>query len=204
MENYDVKKERRDLYAPRTGRFELVDVPPLRFLMADGHGDPNTSADYRAVVEALFTCAYAVRKACVDTLGRKHTVGPLEGLWSAEDMGTYVTREKGAWDWTLMIVQPDWVTAELAATAVEKATTTKALAARERVRFAEYAEGRAVQTLHVGSYDDEGPIIARMHEFIGHEGLAPSGRHHEIYLSDARKVEPARLKTILRQPVEPS
>lgn len=83
-------------------------------------------------------------------------------------------------------------------------TTTKALAAGERVRFAEYAEGRAVQTLHVGSYDDEGPVIARMHEFIGHEGLAPSGRHHEIYLSDTRKVEPARLKTILRQPVEPS
>lgn len=200
MENYDVKRDRRDLYAPRAGRIDVVDVPPLRYLMADGAGDPDTSADYRAVVEALFTCSYAVRKACIAELGRKHTVGPLEGLWSARDMEVFHTRDKAAWEWTLMIVQPEWVTAELAATAVETATT-RSLAAGERVRFAEYAEGPSVQTLHVGPYDAEGPTIARLHEFAAAEGHALTGRHHEIYLSDVRRTDPARLRTILRQPI---
>lgn len=200
MENYDVKKDHRDLYAPREGRLSVVEVPPLRFLMVDGAGDPNTSPDYRVVVETLFACSYAVRKACIEKLGRKHTVGPLEGLWSAGDMTAFHTREKAEWKWTMMIVQPTWVTAELAATAVETATSTTSLAAGARVRFAEFVEGPAVQTLYVGPYDEEGPAIARLHEYVTDEGWALTGRHHEIYLSDVRRTEPARLRTILRQP----
>jgi hypothetical protein len=202
MENYDVKKERRDLYAARSGRFDVVDVPPLPFLMADGHGDPNTSAEYGHVVEALYTLSYAVRAIARDAVGRVHTVGPLEGLWSADDPRVFLTGDKSAWDWTLMIVQPTWITSTMVDTAVDRVSRSKSLPALAGVRFDEFTEGQCVQTLHVGSYDDEAPTIARMHdEFIAARGWALRGRHHEIYLSDARKTDPSRLRTILRQPI---
>lgn len=206
--NYDVKRARRTLYSARTGRVDVVEVPPLWFLAADGHGDPNSSEDYRVVLEALYTTSYAVRAVTKSELGRVHTVGPLEGLWYADDLGAFTARDKDAWSWTMMIWQPEWVTPEMIATAVERVTTTKPHVAVDRVRFTEFAEGLSVQTLHIGSYDDEGPTIARLHdEFIPSKGLAASGHHHEIYLSDARRTAPCRLRTILRQPVgagEPS
>ncbi|MFF3715422.1 GyrI-like domain-containing protein [Streptomyces prasinus] len=204
MRNYDVKKERRDLYSARRDRFEIVDVPRMSFLMADGRGDPNTSADYRAVVEALYTTAYAVRAIAKRELARTHTVGPLEGLWTADDLGAFRTRDHDEWNWTLMIVQPDWIGSDLVDEARDHVGRTKGLSAGHRVRFEEYAEGRCVQILHVGPYDEEAPTIARMHEeFMPAEELAPRGHHHEIYLSDARRTEPGRLRTILRQPVGP-
>src|SRR5690606_8563758 len=110
-----------------------------------------------------------------------------------------------AWDWTLMIVQPDWITPELVDTALELARAKRGLPGLGLVRFEDLTEGLSVQVLHLGSYDDEGPTIARMHEeFMPAEGLVPRGRHHEIYLSDARRTEPSRLRTILRQPVSPA
>ena len=200
--NYDIKKDRRDLYAPEKDMFQVVDVPRLQFLMADGHGDPNTSADYSAVVEALYTVSYAVRAVTKEELERVHTVCPLEGLWYAKDLGAFHTREKSAWDWTLMIVQPDWITPAIVEAALDRVRANKSLPALSRVRFEDFAEGQSIQVLHVGSYDDEAPTIARMHdEFMPANGFVPRGRHHEIYLSDARKTEPARLRTILRQPV---
>lgn len=201
MQTYDLKKDRTDLYAPKPGRFEIVEVPEQGFLMVDGHGDPNTSTGYREAVEALYAASYAVRAVAKAELGRVHTVAPLEGLWSAADLEVFRTRDKGAWDWTMMIAQPDWISA---------AQIDKALAAARRkrlpgsglVRFERYAEGRSVQILHVGSYDDEGPTLERLHgEFLPANGLRPEGRHHEIYLSDPRKTEAGRLRTILRQPV---
>ncbi|MDK1475855.1 GyrI-like domain-containing protein [Streptomyces sp. 549] len=205
MQNYDVKKERRDLYSAGHDRFALVDVPRMSFLMADGHGNPNTSADYRAVVEALYTTAYAVRAIVKSTEGRTHTVGPLEGLWSADDLSVFETRGYDQWKWTLMIVQPEWVTSATVEEARERVARTKKLSAGHRVRFDDHTEGRCVQILHVGPYDEEGPTIKRMHEeFMPAQRLAPRGRHHEIYLSDARRTDPRRLRTILRQPVRPA
>lgn len=101
--NYDVKRERRSLYGARTGRIDVVEVPPLWFLAADGHGDPNTSEDYRVVLEALYTMSYAVRAITKRELGWVHTVGPLEGLWYADDLGAFTVRDKDAWSWTMMI-----------------------------------------------------------------------------------------------------
>jgi DNA-binding PadR family transcriptional regulator len=200
MQTYDIKKERKDLYAPKPGGFEIIDVPDMGFLMVDGHGDPNTSAAYREAVEALYAASYSARGVAKKRLGRVHTVAPLEGLWSALDPEAFRTRDKGAWDWTMMIAQPSWITPELVDEAL--AAAKKQLPALSLVRFERYAEGRSVQILHVGSYDDEGPALKRLHvEFLPASGLTPTGRHHEIYLSDARKTEPARLKTILRQPV---
>ncbi|WP_370615440.1 GyrI-like domain-containing protein [Mumia qirimensis] len=201
MLSYDIKKERKDLYAAKAADFVLVDVPAMGFLMADGHGDPNTAAAYRDAVEALYTTAYAVRAVAKNQLNRVHTVAPLEGLWTADDLTVFRTRDKDAWDWTMMIAQPDWITDEVVAEALT-AARKKSLPALGLVRFERYREGRSVQILHVGSYDDEGPTLRRLHdEFLPAHGLSPSGPHHEIYLSDARKTEPVRLRTILRQPV---
>lgn len=201
LQTYDIKKARKDLYAPEPGDFEIVDVPELGFLMIDGHGDPNTSVAYREAVEALYAASYAVRAVAKTTLERVHTVAPLEGLWSAEDPEVFRTRDKSAWDWTMMIVQPDWITPGMVDEALA-AARKKELPALGRVRFECYTEGRSVQTLHIGSYDDEGPTLERLHdEFLPANGLAPTGRHHEVYLSDARKTQPAKLRTILRQPV---
>lgn len=204
LNSYDIKKERRDLYAPAGGRFTEVDVPRLRYLMADGHGNPNTSVAYRDVVEALYTLSYACRAVAKAELGRVHTVGPLEGLWSAADPRAFLTRDKDAWNWTMLIVQPDWITAGILDAARER-SAAKNLPALERVRLADFIEGPSVQTLHVGPYDDEGPVLQRLHEeYLPARGWMPIGRHHEIYLSDARRTDPARLRTVLRQPVSPA
>lgn len=201
-QSVDIKRERRNLYSGRAGRFDLVDVPPMRFLMVDGHGDPNTAPAYRTAVEALYSTSYTVRALAQSQIGRVHTVGPLEGLWFADDPQVFTARDKDAWSWTMMIWQPEWITAEMVAAGVEKVTATKSPDAGDLIRFDEFAEGLALQTLHIGAYDDEGPVIAHMHEeLIPSHGASPSGHHHEIYLSDPRKTEPAKFKTILRQPV---
>jgi hypothetical protein len=202
VQTYDIKKEHKDLYAPKARDFEIVDVPELGFLMIDGHGDPNTAVAYRDAVQALYAVAYAVRAVGKQRLGRVHTVAPLEGLWSAEDLEVFRTRDKSAWEWTLMIAQPEWTTLEAVDDALVAVQQKKQLPALGLVRFERYTEGRSAQILHIGSYDDEGPALERLHdEFLPANGLAPAGRHHEIYLSDARKTEPAKLRTILRQPV---
>jgi hypothetical protein len=202
MQNYDVKKERKDLYAPKVGHFQVVEVPPLMYLQIDGHGDPNTSIAYRQAVEALYPASYSIRAIAKAQLGKVHTVGPLEGLWFADDLDAFRTRGKNNWDWTMMIVQPDWITPELVDEALTVARGKRDLPSLDLIRFERYSEGSSVQILHVGSYDDEAPTLERLHdEFLPAHGFVPSGHHHEIYLSDARKTEPARLRTILRQPV---
>ncbi len=201
MSNYDIKKAYPNLYAPKPGNFHIVEVPELLFLQIDGHGDPNTSREYTDAVQALYSLSYAIRAMAKKDLGRVHTVGPLEGLWSAEDPVVFTARDKAAWDWTMMISQPSWIMADL----VDEATTTaqkKDLPALGRVRFEPYSEGLAVQILHVGSYDSEAPVLARLHEtYLPTHDLAFNGSHHEVYLSDPRRTEPAKLRTVLRQPV---
>jgi len=202
VQSYDVKKDRRDLYAPAPGVVQLVDVPEMSFLMIDGHGDPNTAGAYREAVEALYTAAYSVRALAKATLGRVHTVAPLEGLWSADDLTVFHTRDKDAWNWTMMIAQPDWAGPALVDDALAAAEQRKRLPALGLVRLDRLAEGPSAHVLHIGSYDDEGPVLEHLHgEFLPAHGLVPIGRHHEVYLSDARRTQPARLRTILRQPV---
>jgi len=194
--SYDIKKAFPALYSPKRRGFHVVDVPEIAFLMVDGHGDPNTSPAYVDAVTALYTLSYTVRAIAKSDVGRVHTVGPLEGLWSADDPAVFVTREKSAWDWTMMISQPAWITPDIVEAAMRK---KKAV---DGVRFASYGEGRSVQVLHVGSYDDEAPVLAALHrEYLPEHGLTFNGRHHEIYLSDPRRTAPEKLRTILRQPV---
>ena len=180
----------------------VVEVPDLQYLMIDGHGDPNTPV-YGDAVSALYPVAYALKSASRKALDRDYVVMPLEGLWWAEDMDTFTSaRDKSRWSWTLMTMVPDWITADLFAGAVEQVAGRKRPARLDDLRLDTLSEGRCVQALHVGSFDDEAELLRRMHEeFIPARGLRMVGRHHEIYLSDARRTDPARLRTILRQPV---
>ncbi|MBP2367271.1 GyrI-like domain-containing protein [Pseudonocardia parietis] len=202
MSNYDVKKAFPRLYSSKVGEFEIVDVPPLSYFQVDGHGDPNTTESYANAVRTLYTASYAARAIAKSELGRVHTVAPLEGLWSADDPTVFASRDKAGWDWTMMITQPEWISAEIAHAAVE-AARAKAAPAVDLLRFEEYREGVSVQTLHVGPYDDEGPVLARLHdEYMPGNGWTWNGRHHEIYLSDPRRAAPDKLRTVLRQPVK--
>ncbi|MEU6356270.1 GyrI-like domain-containing protein [Streptomyces sp. NPDC047072] len=201
-EKIDFKRS-LDAYRAQRDRFRIVDVPELRYLMIDGHGDPNTSPAYAEAVKALYPVAYALKFASKRELGRDYVVMPLEGLWWAEDMESFtVARDKSRWDWTLMIMTPEWIDHQLFDAAVRQAGAKGPLARLDDVRLESLSEGACVQTLHVGSYDDEAATLARMHhEFIPSSGLQMVGRHHEIYLSDPRRVAPEKLRTILRQPV---
>ncbi|MBC9733478.1 GyrI-like domain-containing protein [Nocardioides marmotae] len=201
----DLKKELDD-YRARPGEFRFLDLPPRRYLAVDGHGDPNTAPEYAAALGALYPAAYAVKALARAELDRDHVVPPLEALWWADDMERFTTaRDKSQWSWTVLLLVPDWVPDELVSRALERVGRKRPRpAALDAVRLLGLAEGRCVQTLHVGPYDDEGPVLARLHdEVVPEAGMRPTGKHHEIYLSDPRRVEPARLRTILRQPVEP-
>jgi len=135
-------------------------------------------------------------------LGRDYVVPPLEGSWSADDPAVFTIGDKDKYHWTMMIMQPDWITRARFARAIESKKTKGDLPALSKVRFEPYAEGRALQLLHVGSYDDEAPKLKQLHdEYMPEHDLTFNGRHHEIYLSDPRRTPPAQLKTILRQPV---
>lgn len=203
MTKVDFKKRFKHLYQPSAREFAIVDVPLMQFLMVNGHGDPNTAREYKDAIEALYAVAYRIKFASKKELGRDYVVPPLEGLWWAEEMETFTTaRDKSAWDWIMMIMQPEWITGEMSASAIEHVERAKGLPTLPKLRLEAYHEGLSVQILHVGSYDDEGPVLQRMHHgFIPENGLQMSGKHHEIYISDARRVAPEKLKTVLRQPV---
>ena len=198
----DLKKS-LDSYQARHLEFRVLDVPSLQYLMVDGHGDPNTAAEYADALGALYPTAYGIKFASKQDLGRDYVVPPLEALWWASDMDTFSTaRDKSQWDWTAMIMVPDWITSDMFDDAVARAAAKSRPTSLDRVRFERLDEGRCVQTLHIGSYDDEAEVLAELHhDFIPNAGLQMTGKHHEIYLSDARKVEPAKRRTILRQPV---
>lgn len=203
MSKLDFKKEWSHLYNPPRQDFVTVEVPPLAYLMVDGHGDPNSAPAYREAVEALYAVAYKLKFMSKNELGRDYAVMPLEGLWWAEDMDHFtVRRDKSAWDWTMMILTPEWITPEMVTQAKAVAGEKKELPALAKLRLETLEEGWVAQIMHIGSYDDEAPTLARLHqEWLPANGYVEDGKHHEIYLGDPRKVAPAKLKTILRQPI---
>jgi len=196
-------KQTLDSYQAKSGQFRILEVPLAQYLMIDGHGDPNSSPEFADAVRALYPVAYKLKFASKQDLGRDYVVPPLEGLWWSKDMTSFTSaRDKSRWDWTIMLMVPGWITREMFSTAVAKVAAKNPPASLDRVRLETLAEGRCVQTLHLGSFDDEAETLHRMHhEFILGSGLTMTGKHHEIYLSDFRKTDPSKLRTILRQPV---
>lgn len=198
----DLKRELASYHAPR-GRFEIVNVPPLRYLAIDGEGDPNTAAAYRDALQTIYPVAYALKFFSKRTLDRDYAVMPLEALWWADDMESFTgARDKSRWRWTLLNLLPGWIGDDQVASARAAVAGKGGAPALDRLRIEPLDEGLCVQTLHIGSYDDEAPVLEAMHAtFIPDNGLRMTGLHHEIYLSDARRTAPDKLRTILRQPV---
>ncbi|HET6497557.1 MAG TPA: GyrI-like domain-containing protein [Coriobacteriia bacterium] len=202
MQKVDFRRELAVLYSPSASSVSSVDVPPMNFLMVDGAGDPNTTPAYQEAVEALFSLSYALKfaiKRGPDQLD--YSVMPLEGLWWSEDMSSFTSGDRSAWLWTMMIMQPPVVTVDLVASTLSAVSAKKPLPGLSRIRSQEFHEGLAAQTLHVGPFSTEGPTIERVHDFIDESGCSRFGKHHEIYLSDIRKAQPARWKTVIRQPM---
>jgi hypothetical protein len=198
----DLKKELRYLYGPSARVVQRVDVPTLRFLKIDGEGDPNTSPAYAEAVEALFALSYALKfRAKKSPLEISYGVMPLEGLWWADDMSSFTAGDRSDWQWTMMIMQPDFLDGELIEETRIAVVAKKKLPGLDRVRLESFTEGLSAQTMHVGPFSAEGPTIERVHRFIEESGRKPSGKHHEIYLSDIRKADPAKWKTVIRQPM---
>lgn len=201
MAALDLKCQRKDLYAPPATEVRVVDVPPMRYLALDGAGDPNVAPAYTEAVEALFTLAYALKfHARRAEPPLDYAVMPLEGLWWLPDGEMFDPAHKERLSWTLLIRQPDEIGDAAIAAARQEVARKKALPALERVRTLTLHEGPCAQILHLGPFDDEGPTVARLHDFIAARGAALRDKHHEIYLSDMRRVAPAKLRTIVRQP----
>jgi hypothetical protein len=206
---FDFKKEYKALYAP-TIEPSVVNVPDMTFIMVDGKGDPNASAEYKAALEVLYGLSYGVKMSKMGDAQPEgyfdFVVPPLEGLWWNTDGGVVTDiADKDNFCWTSMIRQPDFVTPEVfenikTAVAKKKAGLDLSLA-----RLQKFSEGLCAQILHIGSYDDEPRSAAILERFIDESGYASdfsaTRRHHEIYLSDPRKTAPEKLKTIIRYPI---
>ena len=182
------------LYQARRGVVEVVDVPDLAMLVVDGAGRPE-GAEFTDAVETLFAISYGAHFVVRDRGGEVPRVMPIEALWDPPG--------DGPWAWRALVVQPPPVDGGVVAEALERAHR-RPPPALDRVRFEHWAEGRCAQLLHVGPYASEGPSIDLLHREIARLGLQPHGRHHEIYLGDPRRSRPERLRTILRQPVQPA
>ncbi|MBJ3786885.1 GyrI-like domain-containing protein [Devosia sediminis] len=199
MTKIDIRTALKPIYSA-TARWSEIEVPPLRYVMVDGSGDPNSAPAYKAAVEWLYSTSYALKFAA-KALGQDYVVPPLEGLWWADDPADFIARRKERWHWTMMILAPDVITPDMFDAARTKAEG-KLGDAPATLRLAALSEGQCLQMLHIGPYDDEGPALAQLHDVeMPARGLTFNGHHHEIYLGDPRRSAPEKLKTILRQPV---
>jgi hypothetical protein len=202
MEKLDLKKEWKHLYRPLAGTLTAVDVPPLRYLMVDGEGDPNREPAFAQAVEALYSLSYTLKFSLKKSpTPVDYGVMPLEGLWWADDPKVFFETDKSTWKWTAMILQPDFISNAQVEAAFAEVRRKKNPAALDLVRLETLEEGPSAQTLYLGPFSEEAPTIQRMHDFIHASGKDLYGKHHEIYLSDPRRTAPEKLKTILRQPM---
>ncbi len=200
MKKVDYKKELKHLYGSSSKKVVIVEVPSMNYFMVDGEGGPAAES-YQQAIEALYGLSFTVKFDVKKGVGLDYTVMPLEGLWWAKDITAFSADRKDEWQWKMMIMQPDHVTAKHVNAATKQLREKKNPLALDKIRFESYHEGPSVQILHIGPYDDEGPTIAQMHKFIDENGYQLHMKHHEIYLSDPRRSKPEKLKTVLRQPI---
>ncbi len=202
MKKLDWRKELKHLYQPSAREVAQVDVPPMNYLAIDGKGDPNTSQEFADAITALFSVAYTLKfMVKKSALAIDYGVMPLEGLWWADDMSKFTAEDKSNWLWAAMIAQPPFVTQAMVDSAIAEVKKKKNPAAISRMHFESFDEGKCAQIMHIGPFSEEGPNIARVHQFIEDCGFKLYGKHHEIYLSDIRKADPSRWKTVIRQPM---
>ncbi|MCG8426677.1 MAG: GyrI-like domain-containing protein [Chromatiales bacterium] len=202
MKKIDLKKELKHLYKPSTKHVALVEVPRLNYLMIDGEGDPNRSQLFQDAIDVLYPLSYTLKfMVKKGELGIDYGVLPLEGLWWADDMSSFSVEKKEEWKWTLMIMQPEFITQVMVDEAIEQVRAKKNPVSLPRVRFESFEEGKAAQIMHIGPFSEEGPTIEKVHAYIEENGSQRRGKHHEIYLSDIRRAAPDKWKTVIRQPM---
>jgi len=203
MNKTDYKKELKQFYSAKIGKPVVVQVPKMNFIMIDGRGDPNTSQEYIDAMQALYSVAYTIKFISKLKYSHDFRVMPLEGLWWTERMADFSVTDKSNWLWTAMIMQPDVINKGIYDQAVKQTKEKKSPKSLDMIRFESYDEGRAAQVMYLGPYSDEGPTIQQLHQFIEEQGGTleeTTMHHHEIYLGDPRRTDPANLKTIIRQP----
>ena len=202
MPKTDLKKELKQFYTASAKKVALVDVPKLKFLMIDGSGDPNNSPLFQQAMEALFSVAYTLKFTLKLGPGKLDwSMMAPEGLWWTEGAESFDAADKASWKWTLMMTLPDFVTAAMVRAAKAAVKKKKSLARLDDIRLEAFREGPCVQILHIGPYSEEGPAIEKLKQFASENGHTFTGKHHEIYFSDPRRVKPEKWRTILRHPV---
>jgi hypothetical protein len=201
MEKINYKKKLQHLYKPSAKEVEIVEVPQMNFLMIDGDGGPNHPT-FQNAIEVLFPLSYTLKFMIKKSdIGIDYSVLPLEGLWWADDMSSFIKDKKDDWKWTLMIMQPELITNEMAVEAVNQVRVKKNPTSLPLVRFESINEGKVAQIMHIGPFSEEGPTVQKLHSFIEDSGKKIIGKHHEVYLSDIRRAAPEKWKTIIRQPM---
>ena len=206
---FDFKKEYKEFYMPK-GKPEIVTVPKMNYIAVRGKGNPNEEdGEYKKSIELLYGIAYTIKMSKKGDYKIEgyfdYVVPPLEGFWWQENVDGIDYSRKENFQWISVIRLPDFVTKADFEWAIEEATRKKKMDF-SKVEFLEIEEGLCVQCMHSGSYDDEPATVAAMDKFIADNGyendISDTRRHHEIYLSDARKVAPEKLKTVIRHPIK--
>ena len=205
---FDFKKEYKEFYMPK-GKPEIVVVPKMNYIAVRGKGNPNEEdGEYKKSIELLYGIAYTLKMSKKGDHKIEgyfdYVVPPLEGFWWQENADGIDYCHKENFQWISVIRLPDFVTKADFDWAIEEATRKKKMDF-SKVGFLEIEEGLCVQCMHSGSYDEEPATVAAMDKFIADNGyendISDTRRHHEIYLSDARKVAPEKLKTVIRHPI---
>jgi hypothetical protein len=203
MEKLDLKKEFKDYFKPSSKEPQLVVVPNWQFLMIDGINAKPESQDFQQAIQLLFSLSYKI-KFSYKKLGEvDYKVMPLEGLWWADDINDFVEGKKENWKWTMMIMQPEFITPKDLTNAIDIAHKKDPSLPFEKIRLENFEEGNCVQIMHIGPFSEEHANIMKIHSKIKELNGSFDGKiqkHHEIYLSDFRRTAPEKLRTILRQP----
>ena len=195
----DLAKEYKTYYTAKTTP-EIVEIEEGRFLTIEGKGSPDGD-EFQAKVNALYSLAYGVKNICKRE-GKDFVVPKLEGLWWVESDKPALEVPREEWRWKLLIRMPEFVTYEIVEKSRKEVIKKKNIELVKEIRFEKMKEGKCVQILHIGPYSTESESIEKMKKFMEDRNLIENGPHHEIYLSDPRRVPPEKLKTILRQPIK--
>ena len=206
---FDFKKEYKEFYMPPK-KPSIVTVPKMNYIAVRGQGDPNPEeSEYKQAIGLLYGIAFTIKMSKMGSHKIDgyfdYMVPPLEGFWWQEGVIGVDYSRKDDFNWISVIRLPDFVTREDFEWAVEEATRKKKTDF-SKVEFFTYDEGLCVQCMHIGPYDDEPATVELMHKFMEEQGyeldITEDRMHHEIYLSDARKVAPEKLKTVVRHPIK--
>jgi hypothetical protein len=211
MKKIDYKKDFKQLYSPPREPV-IVTVPKMKYLMVTGAGSPESKkhhVPFQQAIQALYGIAYTIKFTLkFSKKGPEYTIPPLDGLWWMKGKNDFDLKRPADWRWQLMIAQPDHITVQHIKDAIntitERAKKKKEIPSTflKKIKLITWNEGLCVQIMHIGPYDKEKPNIDKIHVFAKAEGYKLHGLHHEIYIGDPRKMQPSKLKTVIRQPIK--